>query len=316
MSLDWSNERYLRLYRPSVDHRTLCWQARVIWPLIMQEADGAGVIGARRGVAAIAKAIDVPLEVVEPGVADLLADGCLQEIPGGYVIRNYVAAQTATMSDSSRKARQRDVDRAVEALAAAAGQEKKASAQIGHAASREVTDGHDGSRSVTPSRAEPSRNQESLSPARATHGPDAAPVAPQPEPIGPLIEHAIAGLNNARSAIDPDHEPIHPMRAASASAAGLRARLGEVVPPSDRRRKLDAAISVLAARAKAAGVVDDLTLGELGGARSWYRLLDGSVKGAARSGAGPPPRASPRPTSRGQHNPDTSTPFPDGEQPI
>ena len=54
MSLDWSNERYLRLYRPSVDHRTLCWQARVIWPLIMQEADGAGVIGARRGVAAIA----------------------------------------------------------------------------------------------------------------------------------------------------------------------------------------------------------------------------------------------------------------------
>ena len=36
--------------------------------------------------------------------------------------------------------------------------------------------------------------------------------------------------------------------------------MGEVVPPSDRRRKLDAAISVLAARAKAAGVVDDLTL--------------------------------------------------------
>lgn len=169
MALDWSNERYVRLYRPSVDHRVLCWQARVIWPLLMQEADGAGVIGARRGVAAIAKALDVPLEVVEPGIADLLADGCLVEMPGGYCIRNYVAAQTATMSDSSRKARQREVDRAVDALASAASG-KQASPQTGHATSREVTEGHDASRSVTPSRAEPNRNPETHT-ARAGSGP-------------------------------------------------------------------------------------------------------------------------------------------------
>lgn len=179
MALDWSNERYVRLYRPSVDHRVLCWQARVIWPLLMQEADGAGVIGARRGVAAIAKALDVPLEVVEPGIADLLADGCLVEMPGGYCIRNYVAAQTATMSDSSRKARQREVDRAVDALASAAEMNSQAGSQFGHARSRDVTEGHDASRSVTPSRAEPSR-EEITHTARA--GGVQEPAAPLPRP--------------------------------------------------------------------------------------------------------------------------------------
>lgn len=178
MALDWSNERYVRLYRPSVDHRALCWQARAIWPLLLQEADGAGVLGARKGVPALARAIDVPVEVVEVGIADLLDDGCLVAMPGGYVIRNYVEAQTAIMSDSSRKARQREVDRAVEALTAAAAMASQAGSQFGHATSRKVTEGHGASRDVTPSRAEPSRAEpENTHTARAR-----GPGAPAPEP--------------------------------------------------------------------------------------------------------------------------------------
>ncbi|MBP6849894.1 MAG: hypothetical protein KA201_39405 [Kofleriaceae bacterium] len=177
MALDWSNERYVRLYRPSVDHRALCWQARAIWPLLLQEADGAGVLGARKGVAALARAIDVPVEVAEAGIADLLDDGCLMAMPGGYVIRNYVDAQTAIMSDSSRKARQREVDRAVEALTAAAAMTSQASSQFGHATSRDVTDGHGASRDVTPSRAEPSREENTHTAGARDHGAPPPPAA-------------------------------------------------------------------------------------------------------------------------------------------
>lgn len=144
---------------------------------------------------------------------------------------------------------------------------------------------------------------------RTTHPEATAPG----EAIGPLLEHAVDAINAARRSIDPDSEPIHPMEIHTPAGAGLRDRLRAVVPPTDRRRKLDHAISVLAARATAAGVVDDLRLGYLGGEKSWPQLLAGSVKGAARSGAGPPRG---RPAPRGQHTPDTSTPFPDGEQPI
>lgn len=194
MPLDWSNERYVRLYRPSVDHRALCWQARAIWPLLLQEADGAGVIGARKGVAGLARAIDFPADVVEVGVAELLEDGCLVAMPGGYVIRNYVEAQTATMSDSSRKARQREVDRAVAAIASSA-PDSQAGSQIGHATSRDVTESHGWSRSVTPSRAEP-REEDTLTDARARDrsepGQDSAQAPPVDRSRDVVAETALA----------------------------------------------------------------------------------------------------------------------------
>ncbi len=303
MALDWSNERYVRLYRPSVDHRALCWQARAIWPLLLQEADGAGVIGARKGVAGLSKAIDFPIEVVEAGMADLIDDGCLVAIPGGYCIRNYVEAQTATMTDSSRKARQREVDRAVAALESAAGCSLQAGSQIGHAASREVTDGHGASRSVTPSRADPIRDPDLTHDARARDGqahpdpvtdatagsggdlPGAPPPAPaatrDPDGPGALVMAAADRLTAARRAIDPQALTI-----TEASARDVVARLVEAGP--DARLRLDHALACVEARAKVTRTVDPLRWSSFASEAAWAYVQGASVEGYA---AAPDPRS-------------------------
>ncbi len=342
MSLDWSNERYVRLYRPSVDHRALCWQARAIWPLLLQEADGAGVLGARKGVAALARAIDVPAEVVEAGISDLLDDGCLVAIPGGYCIRNYVEAQTATMTDNSRKARQREHDRALSALAAAAASATAAvsqdGSQFGHATSRDVTDGHGESRSVTPSRAEP---KEDLSlgcragagagarsvdttptpaPAQVPRHALAAATAPPPRPtmawepdrqLGGLVALAIDALNDARTKADPNARRIPLTADGDAAARALMDHL-RLVPPAERESTLRHAIDVMVSHLAAEGKpVDDIRLGMLAGSNAWPRWRDGKLhSGGKRDG----PRRQPS-ASRGQA-PALVTDRPDGAIPL
>ena len=292
MALDWSNERYVRLYRPSVDHRALCWQARAIWPLLMQEADGAGVIGARKGVAGVAKAIDFPPEVVEAGIADLLDDGCLVTIPGGYCIRNYVEAQTATMTDSSRKARQREVDRALAALASAASIESQAGPQIGHAASREVTNGHGASRSVTPSRAEPSREEDLSHRAREGQAdpgagrdvpgrPSGTPPARGDDSILALVTEAAAALTAARRELDAGAPPIDD------STAGAVTQRLMATPAADRRQKLMHAVACVVARAKATRSIEPLRWSTFGSEQAWAYVVDASVSEYARSGQRP-----------------------------
>jgi hypothetical protein len=342
VALDWSNERYVRLYRPGVDHRALCWQARAIWPLLLQEADGAGVIGARKGVAGLAKALDFPVEVVEAGIADLLDDGCLVAIPGGYCIRNYVEAQTATMTDNSRKARQREHDRALSALAAAAATVSQAGAQFGHETSRDVTDGHRESRSVTPSRAEP---KEDLSlgcragagagarsvdtaptpapapaPAPVPQQSQAAATAPPPRPtmawepdrqLGALVALAIDALNDARTKADPNARRIPLTADGDAAARALMDHL-RLVPPAERESTLRHAIDVMVSHLAAEGKpVDDIRLGMLAGPNAWPRWRDGKLhSGGKRDG----PRRQPS-ASRGQA-PALVTDRPDGAIPL
>lgn len=286
MALDWSNERYVRLYRPSVDHRALCWQARAIWPLLLQEADGAGVLGARKGVAALSRAIDVPAEVVEVGIADLLDDGCLVAMPGGYVIRNYVEAQTAIMSDTSRKARQREVDRAVEALTAAAAMVSQAGSQIGHATSREVTASHDASRDVTPSRAEPSRDH-------SHEGAGGVEPAPRRDPDSPgaLVLEATDRLNAARAKIDPAAMPI-----TEANAREVLARLREAGPAA--RKRLEHALSCVEARANRECTVDALRWSSFASANAWDFVQGASVDGYAGARPGHGPRDRPPPPAK------------------
>ena len=307
MARDWSNDRYVRLFKPSVDHRTLCWQARVIWPLLMQEANGAGVLRARKGLAAIANAIDVPLEVVEPGVADLLADGCLEVMPDGYIIRNYVAAQTAIMSSNSRKARQREVDEAVAALAAAAEMTKQSGSQIGHATSHEVTEGHGASRDVTPSRAEPIRGEDLSHPARegqpvATSDgweadvpgkPDAPPPARGADSIVALLAEAAAALNAERVRWSPGAPAID-----DSPAGAVTARL-MATPAADRRRKLMHAVACVIAKARRTKSIDGLRWSTFGSEQAWAYVVDADVNDYAR-GDGMVPRDGPR---RPSHQP-------------
>jgi len=180
--MDWANERYVRLYvRETPDQALWCWQALAIWPWLVVRAERSGELSTRKGAAGLAALLRIPLEVVEPGIADLLADGCLVETHRGYAIPNYVDAQNATSSDSKRKADQRARERLDSAIK---GKDVNISVTPGHEASRDVTESHEASRDVTPIRSDPNRTEDPPIPPKG--GPAvAAKRAKRPRPSDP-----------------------------------------------------------------------------------------------------------------------------------
>lgn len=180
MGMDWANERYVRLYvRETPDQALWCWQALAVWPWLVMRAERSGELRTRKGAAGIAALIRMPIEVVEPGIADLLADGCLVETHRGYALPNYVEAQNATSSDSKRKADQRARERLDTTL-------NSNDSNIG------VTPGHVQSRPVTTGHSEPIRSE----PIRKEIEPKTAPLVligpsepkPRKQPTGPHAE--------------------------------------------------------------------------------------------------------------------------------
>ncbi len=174
--MDYSNERYVRVYtRKTADQAVLCWQARVLWPQIIMVADRAGIIATKHGARGLAALVDVPRDLVDAGLPELLSDGCVRVIAAdrGYVIPNYLAAQEATSSDRQRKQEERERRHAL-AMAAECGVEVvdhhgprllmsrnvtdesrnvtsgHETGDLCHDSSQLVTDGHSSSRLVTP----------------------------------------------------------------------------------------------------------------------------------------------------------------------
>lgn len=156
MSLDWSNERYVRLYTRDTDEwLVLPWQSRAVWPLLLRKVDRSGVLPAKLGARGVAVLIGLPVDVVEPGIAGLLDDGCLVAADGGYLVPNFIAAQESSSSDAQRKRDSRERRRA-----AALGREvtkRDQGVTNRDQESQVVTDGHDLSQVVTPCCAVPSR---------------------------------------------------------------------------------------------------------------------------------------------------------------
>lgn len=164
----WGNERYVRLLtRETADRAAWCWQARALMPWLLVKADGAGLIETSKGARGLAAITMLPLDVVTPGLEELVADGFVVAVDGGYLVRNYVAVQNATMSANQRQARHRDRKRSEAALASRG-------VTSGHAVSRE---GHAKSLLADPILAEP---KEELSPARS--GDTGSPAAAEPQP--------------------------------------------------------------------------------------------------------------------------------------
>lgn len=159
--MDWSNERYVRVYtRDTADWSCLSWQARALWVLIMRKLDRSGVLATAKGPRGVAALVVMPVEVVEPALAELLEDGCLTAHPLGYVAPNYLEAQECTASDA---ARQRE-SRARRGLTSGhTGSQDVTKRDTGsqnvtesHEGSHGVTGSHTGSHGVTPCLAVPS----------------------------------------------------------------------------------------------------------------------------------------------------------------
>jgi hypothetical protein len=115
--VDWSNERYVRLYtRDTDDWLALTWQAKAAFPLILRKVDRSGFLATKRGAIGIAAQTGLPIDVCEVAVEDLLRDGCMIEADGGFLLRNYIQAQEAIASGAqrSREHRERVRDRRTE----------------------------------------------------------------------------------------------------------------------------------------------------------------------------------------------------------
>jgi hypothetical protein len=171
--MDWANERYVRIYtRDTADDQVLSWQARALWPLLVRKADHGGVIATSHGPRGISALVQWPMDAVTSAMAELVTDGRIREChePRGYVLPNYVAAQTTPSSPKLRKAEERERRRDVANNSVTKRDEESRNVTESHAASRGVTRGHAESHGVTPSLAKPSLakpNEE-----------DAAPPAP------------------------------------------------------------------------------------------------------------------------------------------
>lgn len=147
--MDWANERYARLFvRDTPEWLILPWQAKALWPLLVRKFDRSGVLATRLGLRGVAVLVGLPMDVVEPGVAALIEDGCLQLHELGYLAPNFLEAQETPQSDAIRKRESRERRRAH------SNAELPVTDVVGHtechAVSRGVQVGHAESREVTP----------------------------------------------------------------------------------------------------------------------------------------------------------------------
>jgi hypothetical protein len=143
--MDWSNERYVRLYtRDSLTWKLWPWQSRAIFCALLRKVDRAGVldVGDHDPALGVAAVTEIPPDVVGDFLPPLLSSGAVTAHAGQVAIPGYLAAQEAVYSDKQRQAESRARRRAK----AVTKRDKK---------DEFVTDRHAPSHGVTPYRTVP-----------------------------------------------------------------------------------------------------------------------------------------------------------------
>ena len=118
--MDWANERWVRVFtRDTVSWKLCDWRAHTTLLHLFRKVDRAGVLDVGDdGIAGLAAVLELPIEVVEPGIAQLIktGNGRLPTVVfsgASYVIPNFIEAQETPQSDPQRtresRARRRDV---------------------------------------------------------------------------------------------------------------------------------------------------------------------------------------------------------------
>jgi hypothetical protein len=160
--MNWADERWVKVYtRDTADWLAFRWEAKALFSLLLRKADRAGVVQVVPGEARcrkVAGLVGLPADIVEPGIADLLADGCLIESELGFTFRNFIEAQDAPKSDVQRQRESREKRRALgshegyKPTQSVTKRDRMMSQNVTerHAVSHAVTDGHTVSHGVTP----------------------------------------------------------------------------------------------------------------------------------------------------------------------
>lgn len=120
MSMDWSNEPYVRLYiRDTTTWRRLSWEAQALFPSLMKLLDRAGRLDLD-GVPPVEAVSDAlhkwPAPVIEAALTSLRESGVIEVTDVAILVPNFVEAQNTPRSDKARqaevRARRRDEVRA------------------------------------------------------------------------------------------------------------------------------------------------------------------------------------------------------------
>ena len=186
--MDWSDETWVKLYRrDTTDWLALSIGARGLFCLLLRAVNRAGVLDlGKSGPRAVAVHLRGPWPEVEPLLAELTADGCVQIRGNQLVVPNFIAAQEAAQSDKARARSHRERKRD-EALgitkrdATVTNREPSVTSRdenvtTGHAASRAVTPRHEEKRSDETGRDEEQKKGGVGGTAPAPH--DAPPPGP------------------------------------------------------------------------------------------------------------------------------------------
>lgn len=154
--MDWTNERYVRLYTRDTETVLLQpWQSRHIFREMCRKCDRAGVIECKTGPRGLAVILQMAsdVETVAKYLPHLVDDGSVVEIQGGYFLPNFMEANEAPQSDKQRakESRNNRRDRAHAQKILAASQNER----LSHETNENVTSGH--TASLQPSLTEPSK---------------------------------------------------------------------------------------------------------------------------------------------------------------
>lgn len=148
--MNWEDESYVRVYkRDTITWKLIGWQGRCLLPLLLRKVDRAGCLDTEgAGAEGIAALVDVPVDVVEPGLQALIDRGVLEIRDTILILPKFVAAQEAKQSDKQRQIESRGRRRAA-VLRGKTKAEEPANHPESHTASHPVTNCDTPSRSVT-----------------------------------------------------------------------------------------------------------------------------------------------------------------------
>jgi hypothetical protein len=178
----WSDERYVRMYtRDTIDWVAWGWESQALFMLVLRKVDRGGLLPlGKHGIRGLAGLLAMPTDVIERAIEPLMLDGCVEIRESTLVVRNFIEAQEATISDAQRqrehRARSRDVARAKELLGSTAFVTNRDTCVTKR--NENVTHGHGASQPVTPSLAVPPVPSRAVPlDAPPEKDPDVAPVA-------------------------------------------------------------------------------------------------------------------------------------------
>lgn len=149
MALDYSNERWVRLYtRDTATWKLIDWRARTVLLHLLRKVDRAGVLDVGDdGEIGLAAVLELPPEeIVAPGIAQLVKRGVVVNSGTAYVLPAFLAAQEAPASDAQR---QRDARERRRAAAMSGAESRDDESRSVTEASRPVTDRHENGEGVT-----------------------------------------------------------------------------------------------------------------------------------------------------------------------